>query len=225
MPADKIQEGDKVSWNWGGSHPSGVAAEVKEGDVSVTSHKGNEITKHGEEGNPAVHIARSGNDVVKKASELQVDSKASRSNGTSSEAKREEAKDDDKAEGDAEESPEEDSEKSPEEDSRDAKAGGVVESENEDGEEGGAEAQAGDKRKADEKADASNDEEEDAGAKNTKKQKASDDDAESAAANGKKKKGGHLKGTDSDKKPAQEKREPAAGRAERKTQSQSKTES
>ncbi|KAI9050866.1 hypothetical protein LZ554_004984 [Drepanopeziza brunnea f. sp. 'monogermtubi'] len=205
MPADKIQEGDKVSWNWGGSHPSGVAAEVKEGDVFVTSHKGNEITKHGEEGNPAVHIARSGNNVVKKASELQVDSKASRSNGTSSEAPREEAKDDDKAEDGM-------------------RKLGVVESENEDGEEGSAEAQAGDKRKADGKADASNDKEEEAGPKNTKKQKASDGNAKSAAANGEKKKGGHLKGTDSDKKPAKEKREPAAGRAERKTESQSKTE-
>lgn len=37
--------------------------------MTVVSHRGNEITKHGEEGNPAVHVERSGNDVVKKASE------------------------------------------------------------------------------------------------------------------------------------------------------------
>ena len=31
--------------------------------MTVVSHRGNEITKHGEEGNPAVHVERSGNDL------------------------------------------------------------------------------------------------------------------------------------------------------------------
>ena len=51
--------------------------EVKAGEVSVISHRGNEIKKTGDESNPAVHIERSGNDVVKKASELNIEEKAS----------------------------------------------------------------------------------------------------------------------------------------------------
>merc|ERR1711939_1048954 len=96
MSGDKVQEGDKVSWSWGSGQPSGTAAEVKAGDVTVVSHRGNEITKHGEEGNPAVHVERSGNDVVKKASELKVESHGSKSNGTSSEPKKDDEKKEDK---------------------------------------------------------------------------------------------------------------------------------
>ena len=44
-----------VSWNWNGSHPSGTAAEIKPGDVTVTSHRGNDITKTGTKQDPAVH--------------------------------------------------------------------------------------------------------------------------------------------------------------------------
>jgi hypothetical protein len=44
-----------VSWTWNGSHPSGTAAEVKAGDVTVTSHRGNDITKTGSKEDPAVH--------------------------------------------------------------------------------------------------------------------------------------------------------------------------
>ena len=66
-----------VSWNWNGNQPSGTVGEVKAGEVSVTSHRGNEIKKTGDEGNPAVHIERSGNDVVKKASELNIEEKGS----------------------------------------------------------------------------------------------------------------------------------------------------
>ncbi|PMD64042.1 uncharacterized protein K444DRAFT_513632, partial [Hyaloscypha bicolor E] len=51
-----------VSWNWGASHPSGTASEVKPGEVTVVSHRGNEISKTGDESNPAVHIERNGND-------------------------------------------------------------------------------------------------------------------------------------------------------------------
>lgn len=75
--ADTVQVGDKVSWNWNGNQPSGTVGEVKAGEVSVTSHRGNEIKKTGDESNPAVHIERSGNDVVKRASELNIEEKAS----------------------------------------------------------------------------------------------------------------------------------------------------
>ena len=64
-----------VSWHWNGSTPSGKAAEVKAGEVSVTSKRGNEIKKSGDEQNPAVHIERSGHDVVKTANELNIESK------------------------------------------------------------------------------------------------------------------------------------------------------
>lgn len=66
-----------VSWNYGGGKPSGEVAEKKtEGEVTVTSKKGNTIKRKGDPENPAVHIAREGNDVVKKQSELTVEEKA-----------------------------------------------------------------------------------------------------------------------------------------------------
>jgi len=78
MADQSVEKGDKVSWQWGGSHPSGeVANVVKDGEASVTSHRGNEIKKSAEEGDPAIEISRSGNDVVKNASELNVDAKGS----------------------------------------------------------------------------------------------------------------------------------------------------
>ncbi|KKY26721.1 putative hmg-i hmg-y dna-binding conserved site [Phaeomoniella chlamydospora] len=76
MAGENIEKGDKVSWNWGSGHPGGEVAEKKtQGEVSIKSHRGNTIKKIAEPDNPAVHIARSGNDVVKKASELHVDKK------------------------------------------------------------------------------------------------------------------------------------------------------
>lgn len=63
-----------VSWQWSGSRPGGKAAEVKtQGEVSIETHRGNTVKKNAEPNNPAVKIERSGNNVVKKASELKVD--------------------------------------------------------------------------------------------------------------------------------------------------------
>ncbi|KAG6917748.1 hypothetical protein DXG01_001286 [Tephrocybe rancida] len=69
--ADKnIQEGDDVTWNWGGGHPSGTVAEIKtDGQLEIES-KGKLVHKNADPSNPAVHVERSGNDVVKRASEL-----------------------------------------------------------------------------------------------------------------------------------------------------------
>ncbi len=76
-----------VSWNWGSGAPGGKVAETKDhGEIAIQSKKGNTIKKNAEPDNPAVHIARSGNDVVKRASELNVEEKASRSNGKKREA-------------------------------------------------------------------------------------------------------------------------------------------
>ena len=66
-----------VSWQYGSSHPSGEVAEKKaEGEIAIQSKRGNTIKKKAEPGDPAVHITRPGNDVVKNQSELEVDEKA-----------------------------------------------------------------------------------------------------------------------------------------------------
>jgi hypothetical protein len=66
-----------VSWNWGGGAPGGTVAETKdEGGIAIKSKRGNTIKKNASPDNPAVHITRSGNDVVKRASELTVEEKA-----------------------------------------------------------------------------------------------------------------------------------------------------
>lgn len=77
MAGDEPEVGDQVSWQYGGGQPSGVVAEKKtEGEVAVTSKRGNTIKRKAEPDNPAVHVARSGNDVVKKMSEVEVEDKA-----------------------------------------------------------------------------------------------------------------------------------------------------
>ncbi|KAI1171315.1 hypothetical protein F4777DRAFT_566017 [Nemania sp. FL0916] len=77
----KPQKGDKVSWKWGGGAPGGTVAETKEsGDLAIKSKRGNTIKKNASRDNPAVHVGRSGNDVVKRASELKVESRASSGN-------------------------------------------------------------------------------------------------------------------------------------------------
>ena len=53
-------------------------AETKsEGEIAIKTKRGNTVKKNAEPDNPAVHIERSGNDVVKRASELTVEQKAS----------------------------------------------------------------------------------------------------------------------------------------------------
>ncbi|ORX98770.1 hypothetical protein BCR34DRAFT_495824, partial [Clohesyomyces aquaticus] len=60
-----------VSWQWSGSRPGGEVAEVKEhGELAIQSNKGNTIKKNADPEDPAVHVQRSGNDVVKRAHEL-----------------------------------------------------------------------------------------------------------------------------------------------------------
>merc|ERR1711939_1133825 len=73
--ADKeIKEGDEVSWQWSGGRPGGVASEVKEqGEITMETKRGNEVKKNAEPDNPAVKVDREGHDVVKKASELEVE--------------------------------------------------------------------------------------------------------------------------------------------------------
>ncbi|SMR48912.1 unnamed protein product [Zymoseptoria tritici ST99CH_1E4] len=111
--ADKeIKEGDQVSWQWSGSRPGGEVAEVKDqGKVEIETKRGNTVHKNAEPDNPAVKISRSGNDVVKKASELKVDKEGDKHKEapgdektvSKDEAEKSDEKDDEKKEnGDAE---------------------------------------------------------------------------------------------------------------------------
>lgn len=89
-----------VSWQYGSSHPSGEVVEKKaEGEIAIQSKRGNTIKKKAEPGDPAVHITRPGNDVVKNQSELKVDEKANGAAEAEVEADKEEgaAKEDEAA--------------------------------------------------------------------------------------------------------------------------------
>ncbi|KAK0266854.1 hypothetical protein LTS16_018043 [Friedmanniomyces endolithicus] len=101
--ADKgIEKGDEVSWQWSGGRPGGAVDEVKDhGELSVTSKKGNEIKKKADPEDPAVKISRPGNDVVKRAHELEIDEKGPGNEAGASEEKKDESKDAEAANGDA----------------------------------------------------------------------------------------------------------------------------
>lgn len=74
----------RVAWNWGGGAPEGEVVDKKEeGEVAITSKRGNTIKKNAEPENPAVHVGRSGNDVVKRASELEVVEEGNKAKGKS----------------------------------------------------------------------------------------------------------------------------------------------
>lgn len=67
--AQDLKKGDEVSWKWGSGHPKGEVQEVVEGKAETTTKKGNNITKNGDEENPAVVIkAASGSNAIKKVS-------------------------------------------------------------------------------------------------------------------------------------------------------------
>lgn len=146
-----IEASNTVSWQWGSGAPSGTVAEVaKEGEVAIESHRGNTIKKNAEPDNPAVHVERSGNDVVKKASELEVEEKADGNTGG-------DKKDDAPATG---ESADQDEElKSKEED---AKAGAEKDKDNEMKDANGEDKAAGDKRSKEEQENGENAGEDDA---------------------------------------------------------------
>lgn len=203
-----------VSWKWGNGAPSGEVAEIAtEGEIAIQSNKGNTIKKNASAEDPAVHITRPGNDVVKRAHELTVEEKG--------EGATEESKDDGKASEDkTAEGDEKADEKGDEKmgDAADAKAD-AAEAKKDDKEKENGGMKAGEKRKADEaeegeeaeQADTNGDEKaEDAAEKPAKKQKTNDetneteekDDKESGK--GKKGRGRPKKGN----KPAAKKRQP-----------------
>ena len=113
-----------VSWNWGGGAPGGTVAEKKtEGEIAIKSKKGNTIKKNASKDNPAVHIERSGNDVVKRVSELNEVKKGSGGGGKGKRKHEDEDKQEDKDEKEEEESKADDKiEKNKE--GKDVRAGG-----------------------------------------------------------------------------------------------------
>merc|ERR1711939_237183 len=131
--ADKeIKEGDEVSWQWSGGRPGGVASKVKEqGEMTMETKRGNEVKKNAEPDNPAVKVDREGHDVVKKASELEVEEEGP--NHKEDGDKQDDKKDEDK------------DEKKEEEEKKDEDKKDVDGEEKKDSEE----PQAGEKRKAD----------------------------------------------------------------------------
>lgn len=152
-----------VSWSWGGGQPGGEAVEVAEkGEIAIESKKGNTIKKNADPENPAVHVSREGNDVVKRASELEVEEEGD---------KHKEGGDDKKEDGEGEEKDEgEQGKKDDDAEKKDEdaeKMGG--EDEKKESEEKEDDAKTGEKRKAEDDAEA------DEGASDAKKQKSDDE--------------------------------------------------
>ncbi|KAK0550912.1 hypothetical protein OC846_003482 [Tilletia horrida] len=73
MPTDPhdLEEGQEVSWKWGAGHPKGTVKDVVDDEATIKTKRGNEVSRKGDEDNPAVVIqAKSGSDAIKLASEL-----------------------------------------------------------------------------------------------------------------------------------------------------------
>jgi hypothetical protein len=66
-----IRRGSEVRWRWGGGTATGTVAEVHHDTVTRTS-KGQEITRHGSDDDPAYVIEQEdGTTVLKLASEVE----------------------------------------------------------------------------------------------------------------------------------------------------------
>ncbi|KAI1068663.1 hypothetical protein LB507_006429 [Fusarium sp. FIESC RH6] len=64
------KKGDTVSWNWGQGQPKGKVLDVKAEDTSITTKNGNEVSRKGDEEDPAVVLDTGKNKAIKKAHEL-----------------------------------------------------------------------------------------------------------------------------------------------------------
>ncbi|THY35413.1 hypothetical protein D6D01_01360 [Aureobasidium pullulans] len=177
MSDKEIKEGDQVSWQWSGSRPGGTVSEIaKEGELSIETKRGNEVKKNADPEDPAVKISRSGNDVVKRAHELDVEKEGDKhkeDQGQEKTVTKDETKEengDDKKEEDAEKKEAEKEEKEAE---KEMKESNKADEKKEEGE-----AKTGDKREASDEA---------ADEEPSKKQQKTDEDGEE---NGDKKKRG-----------------------------------
>ncbi|KAF2210724.1 hypothetical protein CERZMDRAFT_86021 [Cercospora zeae-maydis SCOH1-5] len=169
MADNEIKEGDSVSWQWSGSRPGGTVAEVKEqGKAEITTKNDNVVSKNAEPDNPAIVIERSGNNVVKKASEVDVEKPGDKHKEDQGEEKTVTANDtndtEKKENGDKQTGDKQNGDKQ-----NGDKQNGEKEEKKEDGD-----AETGDKRKAEESAEDKKDEE----SADAKKQKTNDDKKE-----------------------------------------------
>ncbi|ROW12049.1 hypothetical protein VMCG_00835 [Cytospora schulzeri] len=64
------KKGDTVSWKWGSGHPHGVVLDVQEGDATITTKRGNEISRKGKPEDPAVILDAGKSKAIKLAHEL-----------------------------------------------------------------------------------------------------------------------------------------------------------
>ncbi|KUI65503.1 hypothetical protein VM1G_01187 [Cytospora mali] len=62
--------GETVSWNWGSGHPHGKVLDVKEGDATITTKRGNQVSRKGNTEDPAVILDAGKSKAIKLAHEL-----------------------------------------------------------------------------------------------------------------------------------------------------------
>ena len=68
--SNKLKEGQSVTWDWGNGTAEGTIKEIHSSTISRTT-KGNEVTRHGSDDNPALVIEQDdGTTVLKLESEL-----------------------------------------------------------------------------------------------------------------------------------------------------------
>ncbi|KAF4466128.1 hypothetical protein FALBO_7016 [Fusarium albosuccineum] len=69
-PKKGPKKGDTVSWNWGQGQPEGKVLDVKADDTTITTKKGNQVSRKGDEEDPAVVIDTGKSKAIKSNHEL-----------------------------------------------------------------------------------------------------------------------------------------------------------
>ncbi|OAQ96111.1 hypothetical protein LLEC1_05203, partial [Akanthomyces lecanii] len=62
--------GDTVSWNWGNGQPKGKVLDVKEDKATITTKRGNKVSRDGDSEDPAVILDTGKSKAIKSAHEL-----------------------------------------------------------------------------------------------------------------------------------------------------------
>lgn len=69
-PKKGPSKGDTVSWNWGGGQPQGKVLDVKGEKTTITTKRGNEVSRNGKPDDPAVVLDAGSSKAIKLAHEL-----------------------------------------------------------------------------------------------------------------------------------------------------------
>ncbi|KAK7698569.1 hypothetical protein SLS64_012437 [Diaporthe eres] len=64
------KKGETVSWKWGSGNPEGKVLDVKEDEATITTKRGNEVTRKGDAEDPAVILDTGKSKAIKSAHEL-----------------------------------------------------------------------------------------------------------------------------------------------------------